>query len=163
MSLREGLAEVGIDALFWVPDSLSAPVVRDAAEGTEIELMQVSDEATAICLASGFGLTGGRALVVMENSGLRRACEVLSRLGPSHGLYCVMLLSYRGAFGDRQWWADGHHWTMRPLLEMLGIRYEVITEADRLAPALIDAFEMFAAGQRSVAVVVHPAVFEVRK
>ena len=36
----------------------------------------------------------------------------------SHRLHCLMLISDRGSFGERQWWGVGHGWTLEPLLDL---------------------------------------------
>jgi sulfopyruvate decarboxylase subunit alpha len=51
-----------------------------------------------------------------------------------------MLMSYRGEFGENNWWAIPHGITMEPILDALRIPYQVIREEERVERALADAF-----------------------
>ncbi|MEU3244737.1 thiamine pyrophosphate-binding protein [Streptomyces sp. NPDC006875] len=154
------MADHGIELVSAVPDSLLAPLCRRLSGSTVIRYVQTCDEATAVGLAAGATLGGARALAVMENSGLRRACETLSRFTLSHRLHCVMLLSHRGAFGEANWWGVAHSPTMRTHLEMLRMAACEVNTVDELSDRLDDAYAMLATGQQSVALVVSPSFCE---
>ena len=107
----------GVELVTAVPDSRFAPLWK-ALQPSRVQCVQVCDEATAVGVAAGATLAGTRALVMFESSGVRRACETISRLTMSHRLHCMMLISDRGSFGERQWWGLGHGWTLEPMLDL---------------------------------------------
>ena len=52
----------------------------------------MTNEAEGASVAAGTWITGGRSVLVMENSGLRAACEALARLGLVNGVPVTMLM-----------------------------------------------------------------------
>ncbi len=151
------LIEVGVKTVFALPDSLLSPLCKHVRNNTEIDYVQTTHEATAVAMAAGLGICGVRTLVMMENSGLRTACETLARFHLSHHLFTCFLISHRGAFGERNWWGLPHHETMRPLLRMLRIRYRRVNQLSDFRASLLWAFDTLAAGQCSVALIAERA------
>ncbi|WP_197093727.1 hypothetical protein [Nonomuraea sp. SBT364] len=141
-----------------LPDSLLGPLCRLVTERGEIRYVQTCDEATAVGITAGATLAGVRTLLIMENSGLRRACETLSRFLLSHRLHVVMLISHRGDFGEPNWWGIAHSETMDDHLRTLRIRSKRVSGADQFAGALDDAYAMLGTGQCSVALVADRAL-----
>lgn len=154
------LVAVGVQHVIALPDSLLAPLCLEAAKTPELDYIQTTHESTAIALAAGLNVCGRRAVVMMENSGLRSACETLARLNLSHHLFTCALISHRGAFGERNWWGLAHHETMYPLLDILRIRYRSVAAVSEVRSSLLWAFDTLAAGQCSVALIVEPGLTE---
>jgi sulfopyruvate decarboxylase subunit alpha len=69
----------------------------------------------------------------MENSGLRVACEALARL---QGLPVLLLMGYRGDWGDPPWWAASMGATTEPLLKALQIPYSIVRRDDEIVNKL---------------------------
>jgi len=85
----------------------------------------------------------------MENSGLRVACEPLARL---QGIPVLMLMSYRGDWGDAPWWANSMGATTEPILGALRIPYRVVRREDDIVPVLTGAVRTLNAYRGHVAV-----------
>ena len=94
---------------------------------------------------------GIKSLVIMENSGLRSACETIARFHLSHSLFTCYLISHRGAFGERNWWGQAHHKTMGPLLNLLQFQWEYVNSVSEFQNLLEKAYSTLAGGQSSVA------------
>ncbi len=147
----------GTDLVAGVPDSLLAPLHHALRLRREIRYVPCCDEATAVGIAAGAALAGARSLVVMENSGLRRACESLSRFVLGHRLHTVLLVSHRGAFGEANWWGIGHSRTMRPHVEMLGIASTGVDRIPDFGATLAAAFAMHGTGQVTACIIASPS------
>src|SRR5260221_7391992 len=94
----------------------------------------------------------------MENSGLRNACESLARLQLSHNLFTCYLISYRGAFGERNWWGQAHHTTMEPLLNLLQFRWIYLKSIADFSRSLEQGYATLQAGQSCVVFIDEPSV-----
>ena len=70
--------------------------------------MPVSNEGVGVGLCCGAWLGGMKAVMLMENTGVRMACDQLARLGMSVGLPCFMIIPYRGDIGDKPTYAVAH-------------------------------------------------------
>lgn len=159
----EALVAVHVDLVVAVPDSLLSPLLNRLAASGAISYVQVNDEATAVAMAAGANLAGRRVLVIMENSGLRRACETLSRLLLAHRQHIALMVSHRGSFGEENWWGIAHSRTMKAHLEMLEIPSKSVDSVAQFRESLEAAFAMLGTGQCSVCVVAErPFLHELR-
>lgn len=151
-----GLLEAGVEVVVALPDSLLAPLCYKIKFSERIRYIQATHESDCVGIACGLSLSGVRSLVLMENSGLRNACETIARLQFSHHIFTCYLVSDRGAFGERNWWGQAHHETMLPMLSMLRIPWEYLNAISELPGALGRAFDTLAAGQSGAALIAGP-------
>ena len=137
-----GLKRAGVSIVCYLPDSLFKDLYPALDADPDIRTIRVTNEGEGAAICGGVFLSGKRAVLVMENSGLRAAAEPLARMGLGAGIPVVMLMSYRGEFGENNWWAIPHGITMEPLLAALRIPYQVVREEDAVERALVEAFSL---------------------
>ena len=113
--LVAGLNEAGVSLVAAVPDSHMKGAHRLLREQNKIRYVLAGNEADLPGICAGAYMGGMKALMIMENSGLRQACEPISRFAFTHHMPLVMIMSYCGDFGERNWWAINHAQTMEPL------------------------------------------------
>jgi len=135
----EGLKEAGVSVVCALPESHLKPVYVKAAKDPTFRYIPVTNEGEGASIAAGVWLTGKKSVMIMENSGLRMATESLARLGLTHGIPVVLLMSYRGDLGEPNWWGIPHGITMEPLLHALRIPYVVVRKAEEIIPAIVKA------------------------
>jgi sulfopyruvate decarboxylase subunit alpha len=135
-----GLKKAGVSIVCYLPDSLFKELYPALDADPEIRTIRVTNEGEGAAICGGVFLSGKRAALVMENSGLRASVEPLARMGLGAGIPVVMLMSYRGELGENNWWAIPHGITMEPVLNALRIPYRVVTEEDAIERAITDAF-----------------------
>ena len=58
-----------------------------------------------------------------------------------------MALSYRGDFGERDFWGHNHAQTMEPMLNALRIPFHSVRRVDQIKPGFIRAFTHAEASQ----------------
>jgi sulfopyruvate decarboxylase subunit alpha len=116
--------------------------------------VRVTNEGEGAAICGGVFLSGRRAALVMENSGVRAAAEHLARLGLGAGIPVIMLMSYRGELGENNWWAIPHGITMEPLLDALRVPYLIVREEEKVERAIADAFDWSYAAYHHSAVVI---------
>src|SRR5690606_29340775 len=87
--LIQGLREANVSLVTAVPESLLRSAYPALAESPDIRYVRVANEAEMPGICAGAYLGGTRAVMVMENSGLRQACEPLTRLSWAHRLPMV--------------------------------------------------------------------------
>ena len=147
----EGLKEAEVEIVTALPESLLKHIYYICEQDNAITYFPVASEAEmpGICVGAYFG--GKKALMIMENSGLRQACEPISRLAYCHQLPMVMVLAFRGALGERNWWGHNHAQTMEPILDALRIPYWFVDKLDDIKPSLRRAFDHADSSQWPVA------------
>ncbi len=149
----QGLKEAGVSIVCTLPDSYLKEVYEKVSSDADFEHVPVTNEGEGASIAAGVWLTGKRAAIIMENSGLRVATESLSRLGLTHGIPVVMLMSYRGDVGEDQWYAIPHGMTMEPLLQAMRIPYVIVRKEEEIRRAIGNAYKTADNSKYHVAVV----------
>jgi len=157
----DALNDAGVFLVAAVPDSHMSGVHRLLREQNKIRYVLAGNEADlpGICAGAYFG--GKKAMMIMENSGLRQACEPISRYAFTHHVPLVMVMSYCGDFGERNWWAINHGQTMEPLLNALRIPFRVISDPQDIKSNVGRAFMHADSSQWPVALVLTDACLEV--
>lgn len=136
----DALRAADVEIVAALPESLLKHVFRALPEVPGIRYVRVSNEADMPGIVTGAYFGGKRALMIMENSGLRQACEPIARLAWVHHLPMVMVVSFRGDLGEPNYWGHNHSQVMEPILDALRIPYWVIRTLDELTPAMQKAF-----------------------
>jgi sulfopyruvate decarboxylase subunit alpha len=135
-----GLKAAGVSIVCYLPDSLFKELYPALDADPDIRTIRVTNEGEGAAICGGVFLSGKRAALVMENSGLRASIEPLARMGMGAGIPVVMLMSYRGDLGENNWWAVPHGMTMEPLLGAMRIPCRVVEEEAKVKQAIKDAF-----------------------
>jgi sulfopyruvate decarboxylase subunit alpha len=157
-SVIAGLKRAGVSVVCYLPDSLLKELYPALDADPDIRTIRVTNEGEGAAICGGIWLSGKRAALVMENSGLRAAIEPLARMGLGAGIPVVMVMSYRGALGENNWWAIPHGMTMEPLLQAMRIPYRIVEEEARVGQAIVDAFAWSYAAYYHAAVVLSGSV-----
>ena len=135
-----GLKRAGVSIVCYLPDSLFKELYPALDADPGLRTIPVTNEGEGAAICGGVFLSGKRAVLVMENSGLRASVEPLARMGLGAGIPVVMLMSYRGDLGENNWWAIPHGITMEPVLQALRIPYRVVREEAAIETAIADAY-----------------------
>jgi len=132
----EGLNDAGVKFASFLPDSWLKPIYSRLAQDSRFITIPVSNEGVGVGLCCGAWLGGIKAVMLMENTGVRMACDQLARLGISVGLPCFIIIPYRGDFGDGQTYAVAHGQTMLPVLDALRIPCHIVREEGRIRQSI---------------------------
>jgi sulfopyruvate decarboxylase subunit alpha len=151
--LLEAYKEADVSLVTALPESLLKNAYRMLAADKDIRYVPVTNEGEMPGIAAGAYLGGTRTVMMMENSGLRQMCEPLSRFTQSHNMPLVMMMAYRGEFGEYNWWGHTHAQTMEPLLNALRIPYRFIREIDEIKPMVKKAWIHADSSQLPVALI----------
>lgn len=148
-----GLRAAGVNIACYLPDSLLKELYPALGQAADIRTIPVTNEGEGAAICAGVWLSGKRAVLVMENSGLRAAAEPLARIGLGARIPVVMIMSYRGDAGEPNWWAIPHGITMEPMLQALRIPFRVVRRIDEIQPAITRAYTSASASMTHYAVV----------
>jgi sulfopyruvate decarboxylase subunit alpha len=139
--MLEGLLEAGVSLVTAIPESLLRGAYHLLDKTDRLKYVKVANEAEMPGICAGAYLAGSRAVMIMENSGLRQACEPLARLSFAHHVPMVLFMSHRGALGEKNWWGHNHAQTMQPILEALRFPYWYVTVLDEIKPHIARAWD----------------------
>ena len=145
----EGLKEAGVTLVACLPDSWMWEVYHQVSQDKHFKTVPVCNEGEGVAICAGAWAGGKKAVMLMENSGLRVASEALGRLG---GLPVMMFMGYRGDIGDGNWWAVPIGSTTEPMLNALKIPYAMVTDEGEIKKSIVRAFRTLDASRSHVAV-----------
>lgn len=145
----EGLKKAGVTLACVLPDSWLYDLYKELAHENEIKVVPVANEGEGVAICAGAWLGGTRAVMLMENSGVRVACEALGRL---QGIPVMMFMSYRGDMGDGNWWAVRMGQTTEPVLTALQIPYQIVRQEENIKKAIDRGYKTLAASRSHVAI-----------
>ncbi len=134
--ILDALEEAQVKVVTFLPESRLKPLYTYLLKQDKFEVIPVPNESTGVCIAAGAWMGGKRSVMIMENSGLRVASEALARLGLPLQIPVVLLMSYRGDFGEENWWGINHGITMEPMLRALRIPYKVVRNSSEINSAI---------------------------
>lgn len=135
-----GLKKAGVEVVCYLPDSLLKELYPALDADPDIRTVQVTNEGEGAAICGGVFLSGKRAALIMENSGLRAAVEHLARMGLGAGIPVIMIMSHRGDLGENNWWAIPHGITMEPILDALRTPYRIVKHDDEIEGAICDSY-----------------------
>jgi sulfopyruvate decarboxylase subunit alpha len=136
----DGLKEAHIDIVAGVPESLLKTTYYALENEPDLQYIPVATEADLPGIVAGAYLGGKRAVMIMENSGIRQCCEPLARFAYTHHMPMVMLMAFRGGFPEYNYWGHAHAQVMGPLLDALRIPYWFVERLDDIKPRLRGAW-----------------------
>jgi sulfopyruvate decarboxylase subunit alpha len=119
--LARAMAEGGVEAAAWVPDKRLAPIA-EALAAHSVAVRTLTREEECVGWAAGFRAAGGTPLVLMQCSGLGNSLNAVGSLVVPYGLGFPLILSMRGALGERNPAQMALGRSAVPVLELLGIQ-----------------------------------------
>src|SRR4051794_36895788 len=152
-AFMRALEDARVELVAALPESKLKHIYRRLWAQTDIRYVTVTNEAEMPGIVAGAYLGGMRALMMMENSGLRQACEPIARFALSHQVPMVMVMPYRGDLGETNWWGHSHAQTMEPLLEALRVPYWHVRELSQISPSVCGALDHADSSQLPVALI----------
>ena len=131
-----------------MPDSMNSKLFP-LFQGN-MEIIQCLNETDAVTIASGLNLSGSLSVVMMENSGMRSACDIISRFETLHHIHNIYILSCRGEVGEENWWGIRHKQVTGSMIRNLQMFSLDIHDTDEWEEGLAKAVRSFRTEQTSV-------------
>ncbi len=161
MNVAEVLQKNGFKNVVTVPDSLNGRLFKQQAlEAYGIRYIQVLNEISAVAISSGLNIVGNYSICLIENSGIRYACDIITRFEIGHGIHNIYIISNRGDFGERNWWGVFHNEVTFEILEQCRMKVMFINSSDELIVGLKKTMETFLSGQVSTVLVLNYTLYE---
>lgn len=112
------------------PDGILAPLLDLLEAGPDTDYRVISREENAVGIAAGIGLAGGRATVLLQNSGLGLSVNALASLAIPYRVPLLLVVSQRGTGEDTTAENLPMGALTAPILDALGIEHVTLGEID---------------------------------
>ena len=104
----------------YVPDAGHAILIDRSLEDRDVHSVALTTEEEGVALAAGAHLGGGRAVLLMQSSGVGNCINFLSLIKGGQFPF-LTLISMRGAFGEGNPWQMPMGQAVQPVLEAMGV------------------------------------------
>ena len=121
--IHEALKECDIRLVSALPETWLVHLIRFAEEDPEMTLVRLAKEEEAVGISAGAHFAGVKSATLMQNHGFLAAINGIVSFAHLYKIPLLMLISYRGTFGERDPWQTQGGNVTEPLLRALRIPY----------------------------------------
>jgi sulfopyruvate decarboxylase subunit alpha len=121
--IHEGLKECDVRLVSALPETWLVHLIRFAEEDPGMQLVRLAKEEEAIGISAGAHFAGVKSAMLMQNHGFLASMNGIVSFAHLYKIPLLMLISYRGSFGERDPWQTQGGNVTEPLLRALGIPY----------------------------------------
>ncbi len=149
--IYEALKASGITLISALPETWLVHLIRMAQDDPQMILVRLAKEEEGVGIAAGVHLAGGKSAMLMQNHGFLQSINGIVSLSRLYRIPLLMLISYRGEFGERDPWQTEGGGVTEPLLNALSIPYQRLDEPGHVAQRIAKAQTLAEASLKPVA------------
>jgi sulfopyruvate decarboxylase subunit alpha len=116
-----------------LPETWLVHLIRMAEDDPEMVLVRLAKEEEGVGISAGAHLAGVKSAMLMQNHGFLASINGIVSLAHLYHIPLLMLISYRGEFGERDPWQTQGGMATEPLLRSLGIPYDRLDDPSHVA------------------------------
>lgn len=122
-----------IQMLSALPETWLVHLIRMADDDPDMTLVRLAKEEEGVGISAGAHLAGVKSAMLMQNHGFLQSINGIVSLARLYRIPLLMLISYRGEFGERDPWQTEGGGVTEPLLRALSIPYERLDDPSHVA------------------------------
>src|SRR5947209_16252482 len=119
----QSLKKCGIGLVSALPETWLVHLIRMAEDDPQMILVRLAKEEEGVGISAGAYFAGVRSAMLMQNHGFLASINGIVSLAHLYKLPLLMLISFRGSFGERDPWQTQGGNITEPLLRALGIPF----------------------------------------
>src|SRR6266852_4196748 len=150
--IYEALKACDVKIISALPETWLVHLIRLAEEDPAMKLVRLAKEEEGIGISAGAHLAGVNSALLMQNHGFLAAINPIVSLALLYKIPLLMLISYRGHFGEKDPWQTQGGMVTEPILQALGIPIWHLTSSTDIHRRLKDAQTLAHASLHPVAV-----------
>jgi sulfopyruvate decarboxylase subunit alpha len=131
--IYDALKACDIRLLSALPETWLVHLIRLADEDPEVTLVRLAKEEEGVGISAGAHLAGVKSAMLMQNHGFLASINGIVSLAHLYKIPLLMLISYRGEFGERDPWQTQGGGVTEALLQTLGIPYKRLAHPGHVA------------------------------
>jgi sulfopyruvate decarboxylase subunit alpha len=119
----EALKRCGVQLVSALPETWLVHLIRMAEEDPEVTLVRLAKEEEGVGISAGAHFAGVKSAMLMQNHGFLASVNGIVSFAQLYKIPLLMMVSYRGHFGERDPWQTQGGSMTEPVLRALGIPY----------------------------------------
>src|SRR5246127_4919810 len=128
--IYDALKEGDIRLVSALPETWLVHLIQITDEDPEMILVGLAKEEEAVGISAGAHFAGVKSAMLMQNHGFLAAINGIVSFAHLYKIPLLMLISYRGSFGERAPWQTQGGNITEPLLQALRIPYFFLDALD---------------------------------
>lgn len=148
----DALKACNVRIMSALPETWLVHLIRMAEEDPDVTLVRLAKEEEGIGISAGAHLAGVQSALLMQNHGFFAAINPIVSLALLYKIPLLMLISYRGHFGEKDPWQTQGGLATEPLLRALSIPYWLLSSPGEVERRIKDAQTVANASLHPVAI-----------
>src|SRR5206468_12271132 len=131
--INDTLKACGIRLVSALPETWLVHLIRMAEEDPDMILVRLAKEEEGVGVSAGAHLAGLQSAMLMQNHGFLASINGIVSCAQLYRIPLLMLISYRGEFGERDPWQTEGGGVTEDLLRALRIPFSYLDNPDHVA------------------------------
>ena len=131
--IYESLKAGGVRLMSALPETWLVHLIRMAEDDPAMTLVRLAKEEEGVGISSGAHLAGVKSALLMQNHGFLQSINGIVGLARLYRIPLLMLISYRGEFGERDPWQTEGGGVTEGILNALSIPHARLDEPAHVA------------------------------
>src|ERR1044072_2015942 len=103
-AIYDALKDGGIRLISALPETWLVPLIRMAEDDPAMTLVRLAKEEEGVGISAGAHFAGVKSAMLMQNHGFLASVNGIVSCAQLYRIPLLMLISYRGEFGERDPW-----------------------------------------------------------
>jgi len=121
--IHDALKVCGVRIISALPETWLVHLIRLADEDPDTTLVRLAKEEEGVGLSAGAHFAGVKSAMLMQNHGYLASINGIVSFAHLYKIPLLMLITYRGSFGERDPWQTQGGNVTEPLLRAMNIPY----------------------------------------
>jgi sulfopyruvate decarboxylase subunit alpha len=126
----DALKRCEVRLLSALPETWLVHLIRMAEDDPEMTLVRLAKEEEGVGISAGAYFAGVKSAMLMQNHGFLASINGIVSFAQLYKIPLLMLISYRGTFGERDPWQTQGGNATEPLLRAMGIPYSLLDRVE---------------------------------
>src|SRR3954454_16694638 len=149
--IYDALKKCGIGLISALPETWLVHLIRMAEEDPGMTLVRLAKEEEGVGISAGAHLAGVKSAMLMQNHGFLASINGIVSCAQLYRIPLLMLISYRGEFGERDPWQTEGGGVTEDLLRALRIPFSYLDDVDHVPARIAKAQTLALSANKPVA------------
>jgi len=150
-AIYDALKDGGIRLMSALPETWLVHLIRMAEDDPEMTLVRLAKEEEGVGISAGAHLAGMKSAMLMQNHGFLASINGIVSCAQLYRIPLLMLISFRGEFGERDPWQTEGGGVTEDLLRALRIPFVYLDHPDHVARRIRKAQTLAQSANKPVA------------
>ena len=149
--IYDALKDCGIRLMSALPETWLVHLIRMAEDDPDMILVRLAKEEEGVGISAGAHLAGMKSAMLMQNHGFLASINGIVSCAQLYRIPLLMLISYRGEFGERDPWQTEGGGVTEDLLRTLRIPFTSLDSPGHVRSRIAKAQTLATSANRPVA------------